>query len=557
LVLGWCGVSSGAPPTVAGGPSDTRSADEGTLSPQGGGKPSGAAAVAAKRPRKPKVTKAPEEMVVEPSTAVAAGSGATAAPDNVVAARVSLSTMYYKESQAIGAGGDQLQTASPDTLLAADLRGLITAQRIAGTLWSSTLDFRLRGTGSYRPRSNTDTDPLITARGYRGGREYDLRQLYGQYDGSVRLTVGRQVVVESDATQIDGLRAVVKKGRWELGGFGGLFPDPFARNLSDDYRSDLVYAFGATGAFRYSTMYGSVATTALLPRGNDDGDVVANGVVGPLSREKPRVFTSFTGFAQPNSFVDLFGYLVVDAVSEAGPQLTNGHLLANLHPDSQLRVQVSYHHMASLAIELFLRELLIQPRGGTVENNLVVQRVARDEARLLVDYYLDAGRRYDVFAEGRIRHRSAIQADNDPVSSARGAQLAQEFSAGARGRGSHGLRYGGRVSGLLGYRSTSYVVQADGGRDFVANDALSLDATVSYWRTKDKGQTDGCVANNNAFDDCFGATKQGLLDVGASVLYRPSAAWMLVTDYHWLLEKNVNEESLKAHVLFFRLGYRY
>ena len=113
-------------------------------------------------------------------------------------------------------------SASPPTpnLGLIDLRATVLASRLWNERLDFKLDFRLRVTGSldferkYDPNTTLFGDqfyktPLGTsARGYLGGREYDLREAYATFRpvSTWHIQVGRMYIPETDAIKIDGAK---------------------------------------------------------------------------------------------------------------------------------------------------------------------------------------------------------------------------------------------------------------------------------------------------------------------------------------------------------------
>ena len=115
----------------------------------------------------------------------------------------------------------------------------------------------------------------ITARGYSGGREYDLRELWaGRRGDHIDFAFGRLLIRESDALRIDGARLWWRFSEsWQATVFGGLYPNPFARTLTDDYLSKnaLAGAAGANIAYNYPRIWGSASLVSTLFGAPDDG----------------------------------------------------------------------------------------------------------------------------------------------------------------------------------------------------------------------------------------------------------------------------------------------
>src|SRR5262249_48595872 len=96
-----------------------------------------------------------------------------------------------------------LSVPAEDTLFWADLRGLVDAQRIGGGRADFRGDFRLRLTEDdfLDAEFRKQDQKLVTSRGEFGGREYELRELYGAYnfEGGTHAFLGRQIILGADA----------------------------------------------------------------------------------------------------------------------------------------------------------------------------------------------------------------------------------------------------------------------------------------------------------------------------------------------------------------------
>ena len=101
---------------------------------------------------------------------VAAPGGARAEVDG----RLVLSTMLLGESQD---GALEQQDASPTLLAYGELRGVLVGKNLDHGLEMKG-DFRLRLTSDFRRDDALVGRSQVTARGYSGGREYDLREAW-------------------------------------------------------------------------------------------------------------------------------------------------------------------------------------------------------------------------------------------------------------------------------------------------------------------------------------------------------------------------------------------
>lgn len=179
-------------------------------------------------------------LLLIPGTALAqlARVGRDALPQRL-SGRVSLTGVYYAE-QEVGASSG---LASPTRLAYGDLRLMLNGNRLARRV-DLRLDLRLRGTATfdyeakYQPIYFVSPQTFVTARGYLGGPELDLREAnLGLWLGQrVALYVGRQHVVEADNIRVDAARLQVDFNDHLRGGlFVGGYPNPYSRSLLTDY----------------------------------------------------------------------------------------------------------------------------------------------------------------------------------------------------------------------------------------------------------------------------------------------------------------------------------
>lgn len=497
--------------------------------------------------------------------AVCAGQSARAD----VNGRISLTGMVLRESQdgkPDPNGGTFPADASPVTLVYGDLRGVVEGRKLAGGL-EFKVDLRLRLTSDFSQADAILGNLSTSARGYSGGREYDLREAFLGHRGEhFQIAVGRLFIPESDALRIDGVRLGWRfSEHWNAAIFGGLYPDPYSRSLTDNYRDPkaLAGAAGAATAYNYARIWGSASVTAIIHGGPDDGGPIPpTGLMDPAGTaqtEAPRVYLTWTNYARIAAWLDFFHDLVVDVTGPAGAQLTRADALAQIHA-SRLQLTFGYGHLSALATEMYLSRLLQDRQRflpGSVENNLIVQRTARDEGRLRAD--MRAVGRLHVFGEGRVRRRTLIEASDDPSFAHVDSPLAWEVGGGIRSAGDlFGLRLGLAFTYLLDFRAETKLVTVDLGRDFAAG-KLSLDAGFLWEGIRDNGldSTSSCDPIKMPLDPaCFGrksgTTYQGSFTLAA----RPSPRWFLLADYRLVASNTDGASSLLTHVALLRVEVR-
>lgn len=531
-------------------------------------------------------------------------SGAARA-EPVFTGRVSLAGMVYAESNLFDASvkdtSDQAKQALGTSALLAygEVRGLFEGKRLWRDRLDLRLDFRLRLTGSFnyerkfiREGDITDLYAMnpgvslgVSARGYLGGSEYDLREAYGLLRATDTLTlqVGRMFVREADAIKLDGVRLLQRFGQhWEGGVLLGGYPNPYSRSVLSDYQALcgagvaaareqtiqeaaeldpngqapcvssgplLSLGAGVTARYNYTTLWGSIGLVGLAFGGQGDG-----GPAVPLDKpdpakldtlqppedrlDAPRIFLSWNNSFRPIERLDLFTDLVFDAYGSAGPQLTRlvGLGTLRLLKDDRLVLRLGYSHLSSLAINMFLNRQLYNRRSGVTlslsgfsayENNLTVLRTARDEVRATADFKL--GRRLGLYADGRFRYR-ALMGGEAPGAS----QLAGDGTVGVRDSGSlREIRAGLAYTALFTFRGQNHLVTLDVGRDFFG-ERLGVDLQYVFVYTKDAGigmPGDACNGDRPFDPVCYG-WRQGMThELGLTVTGNPVGKLFLLLDY--------------------------
>jgi hypothetical protein len=548
------------------------------------------------------------------------GSSEAAAKPHV-SGRIVLSGMFYGEQEQPTTDSSVPQLASLTNLAYVEGRAVLAADGLFADHLALRFDGRVRGTGSFDFERKFDPLPLaappptISARGYLGGQEFDVRELHLtlRLHERVRLRLGRMLIPDADLLKLDGARLHANVGEhWVLAGFFGGAPHPFSRSVLTDYvavcgsgvavgisspaagarclndQPLLSLGGGVTARYQYESIWGSLAAVAVGGLSVGDGGPVVVGEArsqSPTSAspslgnlqpsaadpDAPRVYLSWVNHVTLRERLDLHSDLVVDAVSSAGPQLTRALLSASLRllRDDRLRIGLSYSHLSSLAINMFLSRQVYNrfPNGsalalgnttslGFVENNLSILRTGRDEGRLNLDFRLVA--RLLIFGEGRLRKRALIGGDsnptvydNSPLYTTNTRDTAGDLSVGLRDSGSlGGVRAGLSYLLLLDYRAQSHVVRMTLGRSF-AKDRLSVDLDYAASMIQDLGQSTAlCSANLqpavasggitqlnpavSAFSpDCFGRRSGVTHDVGGSILLNPWRRLFFAADYRF------------------------
>lgn len=544
--------------------------------------------------------------------------------ESTLAFKVSLTGLYYTEQEESILPA---VLASPVQLAFIDARTWLDAQNLANRL-DVHFDARARGTGNYgfdgkflHPESSyfVNTSPTISARGYLGGPEFELREAYlgVRLTTRLKLQLGRMIVTEADAIKVDAVRLTLRLGeRWQVGAFAGGYPNPYSRSVLTDYNlpcgdgvasgnqllplqpviagqpaavpaatelcqtadPQLALVGGLTARYKYASLQGSLGLVGSFFGGVGDGGPVVRdpavidrvGNLQPPSSDldAPRIFLSWQHNWTPVRRLSLFADLVIDFFGSAGPQLTRALLSGSLRLGRQDRVNVrlSYAHLSSLAINMYLGRLLYNrfPNGttvgglGVVENNLTVLRTARDELRTNLDVKLV--KRWLLFFEARVRYRQLIGGDsNAEVYNAEND--ASGYNANVRtvaGDGSIGLRDSGSWKGLRSllsytflqnFRASSHLVHVGGGKSWL-DERLSLDLEYVFLATTDEGSGGtACNVNQNQphgdgvaqlsttislfLPDCFGRRNGTSHEAGLTFTTNPVGRTFVLVDYRF------------------------
>ncbi|HEX6838792.1 MAG TPA: hypothetical protein VF334_19575, partial [Polyangia bacterium] len=244
--------------------------------------------------------------------------------------------MFETEQQTTTSGyGREAQAASPFELGYGDLRAIIDGRRLPGS-FELHLDGRVRITGQFDTDAATSGANQITARGYLGGREYELRSAWVRRRGeSVDFGLGRMIVAEADALKIDGARLWWRMSKhWDLSLYAGAYPDPYSRSLTSDYTAVFAFAGGADTTYTYDKIWGSLSINSAYLGGNNDGGPLTGP--GTPTRETPRTWLTWTDYLRIASWFDVFTDLVLDVTGSGGVQLTRLDALASLRAGKHL-----------------------------------------------------------------------------------------------------------------------------------------------------------------------------------------------------------------------------
>jgi hypothetical protein len=511
--------------------------------------------------------------------------------------------MYATEQQAAIPGtGREAQMSSPYSLAYDDLRAIIDARRLPGS-FDLHLDMRVRMTGGYSTDTMTQGANQLTARGYDGGREYDLREAYVRRRGEkVDFALGRMFVIEADALKLDGARLWWRMSKhWDGSIYAGAYMDPFSRSLLDDYKAGFAFAGGVDTTYTYDKIWGSVSVTAGYLGGKDDGGPLPSSIIDPTSAapvtgnpktETLRTWITWTDYVRLVSWLDIFTDLVLDVSGANGVQLTRLDTLATARAGKHLTFHVGYDHLSSFAIEMWLTRFLasrVDHVANTIENNLVVNRTSRDVVHGDVDLTFGG---LSIWGEGRFRKRAFQDPADDPQFAQAGAQpagLAYDATLGLRERGTlAGLRPSLWGMYLSDYRSKSYIVGLGLGRNFL-DDRLNFDLSFLYAQTKDSlagySAFIACTVSSGTHSaptptlpssgvpalqtSCYGTRAGSEYELGLTMTSVLGAHWFALLDYRFVADASggyldpaamppmLKQPTVLTHVLLLRLEARY
>ncbi len=498
--------------------------------------------------------------------------------------------LYMAEQQAAIPGtGREAQFSSPYELGYGDLRAVIDGRRLPGN-FDLHIDGRVRITGQFSTDAATQGADQIVARGYDGGREYEVRQAWVRRRGEkVDFGLGRMIVAEADALKIDGARLWWRMAKhWDASIYAGAYPDPFSRSILDDYRGGFAFAGGVDTTYTYDKIWGSVSVNSSYLGGNDDGGPLPAAIVDPNnpaaavpgkpSTETPRTWITWTDYVRLVSWLDIFTDLVLDVSGAAGVQLTRLDALATARGGKHVTFHVGYDHLSAFAIEMWLTRFLANRPdhvAGTIENNLIVERTARDEVHGDVDLTFD---KLSIFADGRFRRRALVSLTADPQFVQTGNQivpgLAWDATVGLRERGTLvGLRPSLWGTYLGDYRSRSFILGVGLGRSFL-DERLNFDLAFLYSLTSDalanNPQASPCTGGGTVAsiqNQCYGTRAGNEYELGLTVSSVLGPHFFAFADYRFVADTSggsisgttppIAQPTILTHVLLLRIEARY
>ncbi len=395
--------------------------------------------------------------------------------------------------------------------------------------------------------------------------------------------MGRQYSLELAATKFDGLKVEGKGKRWKLIAFGGLYPSRISRDIREDYQQGdfnpdmpgyqkggkpiLPITGGAGTGYRFQNTHGAFGVVGILPLADD----VTTGTA-----EKPRVFATANGYLRAGANVDFYHYLVVDAAGAGGAGLTNLTLGVNLQPSPRLRVYANVSRVDTDTLNVIAQAKLLDPdsnegAGGQLQNNIEVQRIAQDSAR--VGLSGNFNNRVELSTIGALRRRGELNVDSVdgtaqiPFPAAQAADitvaLVDRKSLGDMRLGISGTSSFGLGSENLN-RSRAIIGRLDATKEF-ADDRAELESSLTYINSADDNRGIAC-ALGAMIEECYGASEVQGVSLGLLLYYRFSRAWFVITNANLGAQMSKSADAQGALVdqptilttgLLLRLAYRF
>jgi hypothetical protein len=503
-------------------------------------------------------------------------------------------TFYYRENGGAAppiTGQAGPFSASPVDRIFTDLRAQLDARHISGSKVDLRADVRGRfNTTTYSTLSTTEDDQKTDVP-YQSGTEYgneiDLRELYVRRAGSTfDLGIGRQYSLELAATNFDGIKVEGKGEHWKLIMFGGLYPSRVSRDIRDDYPqadgdpampgyqaggSPILPITGGLGtAYRYKSAYGGLGVVGILPLADDAETGTA---------EKTRVFATASGYWRPSGRVDIYHYLVVDAAGADGAGVTNLTLGVNLQPAAHLRAYANISRIDTDTLNVIAQTKLQDPdnaaEGTTLQNNIDVQRIAQDSARVGLSANFD--NRFEVSTSGGLRQRGELRIEpingnpDDPgdditFKAAQAADitisLVDRKSVGDMRLGLSGTSSFGVGNANL-YRNRAYIARIDSTKS-LADDRAELETSVTYINSSDDNRGVACAMPDPT--TCYGASEVQSVTAGLLLFYRFSNPWFVIANANVGAQMSksagvdgapVDQPTILTTGLLLRLAYRF
>jgi hypothetical protein len=456
-----------------------------------------------------------------------------------------------------------------------DLRAQLDARHIGGGTWDFRFDGRARLVGDLANGNGGLGDPDPQS-GSFSGNEYEIRDMYIVH-GTQRtdLFVGRQTVLDLAGVKIDGARLdYAKNERWTYLGFAGLYPVRGSRSITTDYpqgvdamgqpsKRVMPVAGGLGAAYRTQSTYGALGAVTIVPLADD----IATGTL-----EEPRAFVTSNGYYRQSSSLDVFHYLVLDVVGAAGFAVTNGTLGVNWRPQPRLHVNANVNHIDTETLQVQAQTALEDPDTrdvGVVQNNVTVQRIASDNARVSVSAALGRTMRWEITAAGAVRQRPEItlQADEGGTDQIIPQARSGEIFFQAVDRHFYGdMRLALSFVRIFGLgenaaKSTSQIFRATANRDF-ADGKAEMEASLAYQGSVDENREVCAVTDINT---CYGSSEVSTIAASGTAFYRLRRDWFAMGTLDLARIKLTTLEggmaqanpAILSTTFFVRLAYRF
>lgn len=259
---------------------------------------------------------------------------------------------------------------------------------------------------------------------FRTYRLLDLNLHLTPKGGPLTLTLGRQRVADSTEELVDGVGVLVALGKgFELGGYGGLIPDPFTTLASvSTYGGGLVFGV-TTPRFRLGTAAGIAGRV----EGFDHG------------------YANVSAMVMPHTAISIYGRAKVQLFAEApSAGIADAIAAVSIRPWKVLRLRASYNTYSSERyISLLDRNPALSRFAARAEDLDLLDEVPNDRLDRTLYHQLGADvdlRSADkhVWIGGRYRYRFAPDPDDY-------YQLAEGHGGPVNlGRGGASIRLAGR-----------------------------------------------------------------------------------------------------------------
>ncbi len=427
-----------------------------------------------------------------------------------------------------------------------DLRLQTDFRHIRASRWEARIDARVRlvdGGPAITETGLPGTAPVNNPQsGLTGQNEYDLRELWLIRNGErTDVIIGRQFINDLAAVKIDGIRFdYASSNRLTYLGFAGLYPLRGSRSLTTDYAdikdpttgaaiSPYVGSAGFGAAYRTPQAYGAFGGVALVPVDS--------------AQESPRIFATANGYYRVNPVLDLYHFALIDLVAASGAQITNLSGGLNYKPNQRLRLTASFNRVDTDSLNIQAQAFLDAPQTNpAVQNNLMLQRLATNQARASISAGLGHNERFELTTAVTYRNRPSFEVA--PIGSNNGDEITLLEARSVDVYGSitdrvsfKDMRLGIDAIdsfGVGGASSNTVPYQRDETTAFRAFAARELDnghgeweAEISYASNTDSNVGAACAALTD-LASCFGDSNSSVLSAGGTLYYRFNRDWFLI-----------------------------